>query len=245
LAVATFALLLVAVVTAASDEGGLTWGERAGRTLPIAPVCAAIGAWVALLPGRARGDDRALAALGRSTWERHAAAIVGGGIVPLGAAVLVGAVHRVDIRGFYPRAEESLTWNHDASGFVSGDGRWRVAPGGAPTRVEPPATAQANEAAPAELASAVPDGGRLSAALATAFAGLALPMLVARSSSRRRAASAIASMGVAAIATVLAFQAAAASRVPAAVALLPPLFLLVWAASRYRSSPWSRVKSPR
>ena len=81
LAIALATLGIAFVVTAASDEGGIAWGERAGRALPIAPVCAAVGAWLALAPGRARGEDVALAALGRSPWERHAAAIVGGAAV--------------------------------------------------------------------------------------------------------------------------------------------------------------------
>ena len=42
--VAGLALGLAWLVTAATDEGGVSWGERAGRTLPLAPACAAIGA---------------------------------------------------------------------------------------------------------------------------------------------------------------------------------------------------------
>jgi len=39
------------LVTAASDEGQLTVGARAGRTLPLAPLCSAVGAALAPLLG--------------------------------------------------------------------------------------------------------------------------------------------------------------------------------------------------
>ena len=133
-AIATLTLVLVGVVTAASDEGGLAWGVRAGRTLPLAPVCAAVGAWLALAPARARGDERALATLGRSPWEREVAAILGGAIVALAAALAIGCFARIDVTGFYPRAEQSVRWTHDATGFKASDGQWRVDPDG----VDPP-----------------------------------------------------------------------------------------------------------
>ena len=94
--IAALALGLVAVVTAASDEGGLAWGVRAGSTLPLAPVCSAIGAWLALAPARARGDDRALAAIGRSPWEREAAAIAGGAVIALFASLTIAILARVE-----------------------------------------------------------------------------------------------------------------------------------------------------
>ena len=235
--IAALTLALVAVVTAASDEGGLAWGVRAGRTLPLAPVCSAVGAWLALAPARARGDDRALAALGRSPWEREAAAIAGGAIIAVLSSVAIAGVARVDVAGFYPRAEESIRWAHDGAGFTSDDGRWRVGAGGVPVPT-PGATA-------ATAATGTPAGGRASAALSTAALGLALPMLVARVRSRRAAAIALAASGAGALATLLAFQAAAATLAPALLAPLPALLLLVCAASRYRSGPWSRARYPR
>ena len=235
-------LLLVGVVTAASDEGGLGWGIRAGRALPLAPVCAAVGAWLALAPGRARGEDLALEALGRSPWERHAAAVVGGALVALAAAVAILVLARVDVRGFYPRAEAAIQWRAEPGAspvvFASEDGRWRIDPDGAPRATQDPAS----------LASApigLPRAARLSAALATAFAGFALPMWVARARSRRAVIAAITAVGIASLVTVLSFQAAAATRVPALVAPLGPLLLLVAAASGYRASPWRRARYPR
>jgi len=234
-AIAALTLGLVAVVTAASDEGGLAWGVRAGRTLPLAPVCAAIGAWLALAPARTRGDDRALAALGRSPWQREAAAIGGGGAVAVLAALAIGAVARIDVAGFYPRAEESIHWRYDGAGFASEDRRWTVGADGVPSVAESVALGPA--------ATGVPRRGRAAAALATAMLGVALPMLVARARSKRAVGIALAAIGSGALATVLAFQAAAAQLASPLVALVPPLLLLVVAASRYRAGAWSRAKS--
>jgi hypothetical protein len=239
--IAAVSLFLVGVVTAASDEGGLGWGVRAGRTLPLAPVCAAVGAWLALAPARARGDDRAMASLGRSPWEREAAAILGGAAVAFLAALSIASVARIDVGGFYPRAEESMHFHRSPSGvgFTSGDGRWTIDADGAPA-LSSGRVAEAEEAAGA----GIPPRGRAAAALATAALGLALPMLVARARSRRATAFALAVIGSGALFTILAFQAAAAALASALVAPLPPLLLLAVAASRYRAGAWLRAKYP-
>jgi hypothetical protein len=238
-ALAALALVLAGVVTAASDEGGLAWGARAGRTLPLAPVCAAVGAWLALAPARARGDERALAALGRSPWEREVAAILGGAIVALAAALAIGCLARIDVSGFYPRPEQSLHWTFDGAAFTSDGGQWRVGADGAPSLARTPPT----EAPGA--AEGVPPRGRASAALSTAALGLALPMLVARARSRRAATLALGAIAAGALATLLAFQAAAAAVASPLLAPVPPLLLLAWAASRYRAGAWSRARYRR
>ncbi len=219
---------------------GLAWGVRAGRTLPLAPVCAAVGAWLALSPARARGDDRALATLGRSPWQREAAADRGEAAVAIiaAAAIAIAAPPRVDVTGFYPRAEESMHFHRagDGASFVSGDGRWRVDATGAPSLTSPPL------AAPPP--SGIPPRGRAAAALATAALGLALPMLIARARSRRAAAITLAAIGAGSLATLLAFQAAAAALLSPLAAELPPLLLLAVAVSRYRAGTWARAKYP-
>jgi hypothetical protein len=243
-AIALATLGIAFVVTAASDEGGVARGERAGRALPIAPLCAAIGAWLALAPGRARGEDVALAALGRSPWQRHAAAIAGGASVAVLAALVIAAVPRVDVRGFYPRAEQPIAWRPVADGFASGDGRWHVAADGTPERSES-AAAPGRASSWSTGSSSLPRGARAAAALATALAGLALPMLAAGARSRRRAAAALAAVVGTSVLTVLAFQAAAAARAPALVAPAAPLLLLAAVATGYRASPWRKARSPR
>src|SRR5258706_6393188 len=79
--VAMLALVLAWLVTAATDEGGVAWGERAGRTLPLTPFCAAIGAWGALAAVRSRGEALALEALGRPPAEVAMAPVAGGRLV--------------------------------------------------------------------------------------------------------------------------------------------------------------------
>src|SRR6185312_432760 len=99
---AALALGLACLITAATDEGGVAWGERAGRTLPLTPICAAVGAWGALAAVRARGEVRALEALGRSRVQIAAAAVAGAAAVALVAAMCVGGLGGVDVAGFYP-----------------------------------------------------------------------------------------------------------------------------------------------
>src|SRR5437899_3049389 len=81
-----------------------------------------IGAWLALAPGRARGEERALAALGRSRWQRSAAAAAGGGAVAMVAAIAIATVARIDVEGFYPRVARPVAYRYEAGGFVSSDG---------------------------------------------------------------------------------------------------------------------------
>src|SRR4051794_23815483 len=90
-ALAGLALAIAWLLTAATDEGGVPWGVRAGRTLPVAPACAALGAWIALLPARARGEVRALEALGRAPWQSGIAAGLGGAALAVCAAAAMGA----------------------------------------------------------------------------------------------------------------------------------------------------------
>jgi hypothetical protein len=239
-AIAAMAFVVAWLVTAATDEGGVAWGVRAGRALPLAPACAAIGTWLALASPRARGEDRALAALGRSPWQRAAAAVGGGAAIALVASTVIAGVPRVDVTGFYPRVERELRWRFDAGTFASDDGTWSIAPDGAPTHADPP-PAPAGSAADS---SAIPRRGRGAAALATALAGIALPMLIARTRRRTLPFAAIA-LGATSFLTILAFQAAAGARIPAFGVTLPPFVLLVLAAASYGSWPWQTARSQK
>ena len=242
--VAALALGLAWLITAATDEGGVAWGERAGRTIPLTPICAAVGAWGALGPMRARGEVRALEALGRSISQIAAAAVAGGAALAIGAALAVGSLATVDAAGFYPTALRPSAWHWEADTFVDHARGLRVDAEGTPERF----------AVVAELPprlTIIPRGGRAAAALATAMAGVALPMLLARILLGRRAADgdrpaqnrglvgavwpvALVAAG-SVVASVMLFQAAAAHLVPAVLAALPPALLLVFAVERYRA----------
>jgi hypothetical protein len=254
---ATRAFVLAAVafavawlVTATTDEGGVAWGVRAGRTLPIAPVCAAVGTAIVLAQARARGEARALEALGRSPWENAAAAAAGGAMAAILAAIVMGASTKVDVDGFFPVAHHGVAYKYDAGGFVDRASGWRIEADGAIARVaaDPAASAMAS----------LPRNARASAALSTAFAGLALPLLGAHvlltrplaSRGARRSrfgrgspARAFAVVVAAAVASILSFHAAAVGRLPALVAATPMALLLVAALFRYRSSRWDTAGS--
>jgi hypothetical protein len=229
--VAGLALLLAWLVTAATDEGGLAWRERAGRTLPLTPLCAAVGAWVALAPVRARGEALALEALGRSPAQIAIPAVLGGALVAVLAAALLGAGGRaVDVEGFFPTARHASGWAWDGGGgggaFVDRTQGLRVGADGAATRVA---------AAAATALAGVPVGGRAAAAVATALAGVALPLLVGHAAFLRASAWRLAVAAGAALAvSIIAFQAAAARLLPAWLGALPPLVLLAFAVRRYR-----------
>ena len=236
--VAMLALVLAWLVTAATDEGGVAWGERAGRTLPLTPFCAAIGAWGALAAVRSRGEALAMEALGRSPDEIAMAAVAGGALVALVAAVAIGGVRSVDVAGFYPTATHRGGWHWEGGDFVDAVQGLRVGADGAPVRL-----ALGTEWT---RVTPIPRHGRAAAALATAFAGLALPMIVGRAllarpdptssrAARERTATAMAS-AVAVACSVGLFQAAAVQRLPAVAAAIPSAALLVFAAWRYRGT---------
>jgi hypothetical protein len=227
------------LVTAATDEGGVPWGERAGRTLPLAPACAALGAWVALAPAAARGEARALAALGRSRAQIAAAAVAGAAFVALIAALALFAVRRVDVSGFYPTATRASTWQYAGAAFVDRAHALLVGPDGAPDTLSPAASDDAS------TLDTTPRHGRAAAALATAVAGIALPLLLAHAMLSRPAerrfgrndAKALLAAGGAIAASIVLFQSAAARQMPALLGALPPFALLAFAVQRYRASP--------
>lgn len=235
--VTVLTLALAWLVTAATDEGGVSWGERAGRTLPLTPLCAAVGAWVALAPARSRGEARALASLGRSRAGVGGAAVAGAAAVAVAAALLLGIARSVDLTGFYPTATHATTWRFDGGAFVDPARGLRVATDGTPQHIAALASAA--------MASGLPRFARLAAAMTTALAGLALPLLLAHALLGRAQdarfdrtdvrLAAGAAMAVAA--SVVLFQAAAAQVLPSMLAPVPALVLLAFAVRRYRVAP--------
>jgi hypothetical protein len=224
--VAALTLAMAWMVTAATDEGGVSWGARAGRTLPLTPLCAAVGAWVALAPVRSRGEAVALQAIGRSPAQIAAAAVAGGALVAVVAAVLLGALHGVDVAGFFPTATRASAWTWSGAAFVDRAQGLSVGADGVPQWIA---------AEPGAAPGGVPAYGRAAAALETALAGVALPLLLAHGLLVRARALPLVAAGAAAVASsVVLFQAAAARQAPAALAVLPPVALLAFAVRRYR-----------
>ncbi len=226
LGVGALMVVLAWLVTAATDEGNVAWSARLGRALPTTPICAAIGAWIAVAPARGRGELRALAALGRSPWQNARAAAIGGALVAAIAALAIATWARVDVEGFYPAIGGSADVRFEAGAFVDHDSGWQIDRDGDLSRATTP---------PAPRDLRVPPHGRAAAGLATFFAGLALALIAAHPGKRAWWIGAGAAVGVA---TLVLFQAAAAHRVVPAWAILPPALLLAAAVARYREARW-------
>jgi hypothetical protein len=175
--------------------------------------------------------------------------VLGAAAVGLAAALAIAAVHAVDIRGFYPTAARASAWRWEGDAFIDPVRGVRVDSAGVPEKQTPQAAA---------ALAALPLHGREAAALGTAAAGAALPMLLAQAmltrrrspprprrdgdgtsaaSPRRRPhlADTLATFAAVAASLVL-FQAAAARRAPALLGALPTVLLLAHATRRYRGS---------
>jgi hypothetical protein len=134
-------------------------------------------------------------------------------------------VPSVEVASFYPTASRPPSWQWRNGEFVDpthgvrmrADGSLVVS--GMQSSVSPRVT--------------VPAQGRISAALATALAGGALALLAARALLERRGRlfDGLASV-LAALATIVLFQLAAARRAPALLAPLPALALAAFAAKQ-------------
>jgi hypothetical protein len=229
-------IVVVWLVTAASDEGQLTAGVRAGRTLPLAPLCSAIGAALALGTARVRDETRALEALGRSPGQTARAAALGAALPSLLIGLAIGTSSIVDVSGFYPRAPRGDTFVYVDGAFTSPTLGVRVTADGEP---------HPTEAAPPSADEALPRHARAAASTATAVAGLAIALVAARAvlrvsllhrrGRRRRRVLAAVQVFVCALFTLVAFQAAAARVAPASLAMVPPAVLLGVALLGYRA----------
>ena len=229
-------IVVVWLVTAASDEGQLTVGVRAGRTLPLAPLCSAVGAALALGTARVRDETRALEALGRSPGQSARAAALGAALPSLLIGLAIGMSSIIDVSGFYPRAPRGDTFVYADGAFTSQTLGVRVTEDG-----EPRPTAGTGLTADDGL----PRHARAAASTATALAGLALALVAARAvlrvsllhrrGRRRRRVIAAVQVLVCAFLTLVAFQAAAARVAPASLAMLPPALLLGVAVLGYRA----------
>ncbi len=241
LAVTLLALALVWLVTAATDEGQLAasvHAGRAGRTLPIAPFCSAVGAALALGTARVREETRALEALGRSPSQTARAAALGSALPSLLIGLAIGTSSQIDISGFYPRAPrvDTFVYTEADHSFTSATLGVRIASDGDAHPVFVSARQDEDN---------LPPHARAAASLATAAAGLALSVVAAaavmrvslqtESTRRRRRFVAGVQALLCALLMLVAFQASAARVTPALLAVLPPALLLVRALLGYRA----------
>jgi hypothetical protein len=224
LSIVAFACALL--VTAATDEGNVSWLERIARTLPVLPIAGGLGAWLTMAPLRTRGDVIALEALGRNPWEMARPAIAASVLLHALACALLAIL---PVHGFFPRPAPVSSIVFKDGDFVDGTKGVRIHADGT--------------LEPADIVSSsheqTPGGARFAVGAMLLFAGAALPMwaLVVR---REQAAKAALAGAVTGGATVLCFHASAQGQLPAIAAAVPSGALLAFALMRYRSLSWQQ-----
>jgi hypothetical protein len=233
------AMLVVAVlVTAATDEGGVAWGERVARVVPLVPVCVAAAAALALAGSRRRMETRALEALGRSPFMNASAAALGAAVVGLLMALLLVVDTHVSVGAFFPSVHASGRYVFEGGGFSNLATGWRVSPDGTIALAPPDAARAVVE----DAVHGLPHHARLAASLVTAVASLAFALVIAELPRTRRFRSILSLLATAAL-TTFCLQAAASGRLPALATPLPSTLLLLgtaWAIVRVRWDPSTR-----
>jgi hypothetical protein len=226
-AIAGITALFTLLIIAATDEGaGLA--RRLGMAAALGPIAGAVGALAAIRIAAGRGELRALAAIGADPVRAARGAIVGGVLLAaLGPALAASGV--ADLGGLFPRPAAAHVWIAREGGMTELTQGLRLDPGGAVSRV----------AVPPREAPPLPAGATAFTVIALAIAAVGVPLWAAAAATwgRRGAAAGRVAVGVAALLlAIVAFQAVAAGRLPAAALLGAPLRLFLdGAAARYRA----------
>ena len=225
LGIALGALIFLAML--ATDDIGSTHAGRLGRLAGLASLAGAGGAFLALGQARARGEMRALSAMGSRPVRAALGAVTGGTLVGLLGAALA-LVPGVDLTPLFPHALPI------DGGWVLDNGVWldrargiRVAADGAVT------WSGIASAADRAALSATPITATIAA---LAIGALALPLwATAQGPVPRRAGVSF----VVASAAVFVFHLVAAHRLGAMTLVGPPLLLLADAVALHRGAAWS------
>jgi hypothetical protein len=226
LAIAALVAAGVVVVVAATDEGA-GWARRAAMCAALAPLAGSAGALGAARIARARGEVRALEALGARPLRVVAGAVLGGALVGA-VGPLVVLTGRTELDVLFPRPAEARVWVADEAGAMREASLGvRLGPGGE-LALLPRA---------AGLSSLEVPRGRLRAPVACALLVLAFagPLGSVRTGRGPILAVAFVLLGLAMVAL---FQLTAAGRADPWLLVLPPCVLVACAlASRYRPGP--------
>ncbi|TKD00683.1 hypothetical protein [Polyangium fumosum] len=225
LGIAALVGCVVLLVVTATDEGG-GFARRAALCAALAPAAGGIGALAAARIARARGEARALEALGADPFRVMRGAVLGGVIVAAIGPALVFA-DLADLEPLFPRPAAPSAWIAEPDGGMRDATRGtRLGPGGA---LE--VAARASEAS----AGAAVGERRAAVGIALVLLAFAAPLGATRDGgSSGRAAFAV----LLVVAMIAAFQFVAAGRASAFVVCVPPLVLLAHAlVSRYRPAP--------
>ncbi len=109
LALTVLAVVLAFGVVVGTDEAFSTWQMRVARMSAFAPALAGVGAGAALAQARARGELRALAALGVSPWRLGLGPmLVGWGVGVVSVGLLSSPL--ADAAVLFPRVAQSQPW---------------------------------------------------------------------------------------------------------------------------------------
>jgi hypothetical protein len=212
---------------ASTDEESHAVGAKVGRLTAFLAASGGLGAFIASGQARARGELRALAAVGVAPARASLGAALGGALVGAGGPILLFA-RAVDIAPLFPRLPAPTTFR------LLTPTAWQDGVRGVVFRAS-------GEIAPAIGAATLPvvSGApvpRIAAALSLAALAAALPLWgTAHSPPPRRVLVAVS----AALVTVVAFHLVAASRGPALLLFVPPLVFLAdacWLHGRTRCS---------
>jgi hypothetical protein len=129
LALTVMAVVLALGVVLATDEAFSTWQMRVARMSAFAPALAGVGAGAALAHARARGELRALAALGVSPWRSGLGPMLVGWGVGLASIALL-ATPLAEASVLFPRVAQSQPWTWHDGLLVSAAHGVRVAADG-------------------------------------------------------------------------------------------------------------------
>ncbi len=217
------ALALLGLLSAATDEGGVALLERIGRVLPLVPVAAAMATGLVVAQQRSRGEERALSAMGARPERTSAPAALGASLVALAAALAIGLGPALPIGGFFPQPPNAPAYRDEGTRFVSTGEGIAVDLEGEIEIIEKRS----------EVSLPLPRGARGSAAITTALSGLALCLAIARTR-RENLGRSIAVISAFAVATLLAFQLAAASRLTPVASTVPAALVLGATLRSYR-----------
>jgi hypothetical protein len=204
---------LVALLVVASTDAGGPWSQRLGMTAALAPLCGAMGTFTAARVAAARGELRALAAIGVEPVRAVLGAVAGGCAAGLLGA-LVAASGRAELDPLFPRPLAARTW------VAEGGALHEIALG---LRVG--VDGELALEAPRAAVAALPAGVTTFTIVALAVAAFACPAWIAAppaASPARRAGVGAVSAGVA----IAAFQGVAAAHLPVAALVVAPLILL-------------------
>jgi hypothetical protein len=223
LATATAAWIVCVLVVAATDEGSVPWAARLGRSLPAAPIAAAIGVALTVSTARTRGELRALEALGRSERDSVLSAVVGS-LIPCTALAVLALCTVLDVSSFFPRPDaRKIHVRPDGVAFVDEERGLRIDPDGSFSM--------------GTIRSAVdeslPRGARVATFGAVLFASIVFALAASRTPGPERRRSIVWATATSG-ASIALFQLSAAGRLPPLLGVAPQAALLFAWRFRYR-----------